>query len=162
MMVYSEWDRCCLFFNCPLTLCYLQFGIPIIYRCRLLSFFRLLVSLLSFVPTFLSLCPSFFLSFLFVSWAFPPEPSLVWYLFFPSFVSFFFFFLFFFYFCVVLCFLCGLCPRVESLFVVVTCDHGICISQDESIGTEFGCTGWLSEWKDRFNVTIIQYNTIVG
>ena len=25
------------------------------------------------------------------------------------------------YFCVVPCFLCGLCPRVESLFVVVTC-----------------------------------------
>ena len=79
------------FFNCPLTLCYLQFGIPIIYRCRLLPFFRLSVSLLSFVPTFPSLCPSFFLSFLFVSWAFPPEPSLVWYLF-----SFFCFFLFLF------------------------------------------------------------------
>ena len=32
----------------------------------------------SFVPTFPSLCPSFFLSFLFVYyWAFPPEPSLV-------------------------------------------------------------------------------------
>ena len=73
------------FFNCPLTLCYLQFSIPI-YRCRLLPFFRLLVSLLSFVPTFPSLCPSFFLSFLFVYWAFPPEPSLVWHLF-PSFVS---------------------------------------------------------------------------
>ena len=49
------------FFNCPLTLCYLQFGIPI-YSCRLLSFFRLLVFLLSFVPTFLSLSLSFFLS----------------------------------------------------------------------------------------------------
>ena len=98
------------FFNCPLTLCYLQFGIPI-YRCRLLSFFRLLVSLLSFVPAFLSFCPSFFLSFLFVFWAFPPEPSLVWYLF-PSFVLFlsFSFSSSFFYFCVVLCFLCGLCP----------------------------------------------------
>ena len=155
------------FFNCPLTLCYLQFGIPIIYRCRLLPFFRLSVSLLSFVPTFPSLCPSFFLSFfLFVSWAFPPEP--------PWFGTFLFFvFCFFlllsvsfsfsssFFFCVVLCFLCGLCPRVESLFVVVTCDHGICISQDESIGTEFGCTGWLSGKKYPFNVTIIQYNTII-
>ena len=59
--------------NNALTLCYLQFGIPI-YRCRLLPSFRLLVSLLSFVPPFPSLCPSFFLSFLFVSWAFPPEP----------------------------------------------------------------------------------------
>ena len=60
------------------------------------------------------------------------------------------------YFCVVLCFLCGLCPRVESLFVVVACDHGIGISRDESIGREFGCIGWLSGKKDRFNVTIIQ------
>ena len=75
------------FFDCKLTLCYLQFGIPI-YRCRLLSFFRLLVSLLSFVSAFLSFCP-FFLSFLFVYWAFPSEPSLVWYLFPSFFVSFF-------------------------------------------------------------------------
>ena len=61
--------------------------------------------------------------------------------------------------------LCGLCPRVvESLFVVVACDHGTCISQDESIGTEFGCTGWLSGKKDRFNVcddNTIQYNNTV-
>ena len=45
-------------------------------------------------------------------------------------------------------------------FFVVTCDHGICISRDESIGTEFGCTGWLSGKKDRFNVTIIHYSTV--
>ena len=101
-------------------------------------------------------------------------PNLAWFgTFFPSVVILFFFFfksnnnsrIFIFpllvYFCVVLCFLCGLCPRVESLFVVVACDHGICISQDESIGTEFGCTGWLSGKKDRFNVTIIQYSTIL-
>ena len=46
------------FSDCPLTLCSLQFGIPI-YRCRLLSFFRLLVSILSFAPAFLSFCLSY-------------------------------------------------------------------------------------------------------
>ena len=76
------------FFDCPLTLCYLQFGIPI-YRCRLLSFFRILVSLLSFVPAFLSFCPSFFLSFLFVYWAYS-LPNLPWFgTFFLIFVSLF-------------------------------------------------------------------------
>ena len=39
------------------------------------------------------------------------------------------------------------------LFVVVVCDHGTCISQEESMSTEFGCTGWLSDYKDRFHVT---------
>ena len=119
------------------------------------------LSVSTFLCSYLSLSLTFFLSvFLIRLLGFSSGTFLGLVPFFPSFVCFFFFFLFFFYFCVVLCFLCGLCPRVESLFVVVTCDHGICISQDESIGTEFGCTGWLSEWKDRFNVTIIQYNTI--
>ena len=49
------------FFDCPLTLCYLQFGTPI-SRCRLLSFFCLFVSLLSFVPALLSFCLSIGLS----------------------------------------------------------------------------------------------------
>ena len=114
------------------------------------------LSVSTFLCSYLSLSLSFFLSvFLIRLLGFSSGTFLGLVPFFPSFVSFFFFFLFFFYFCVVLCFLCGLCPRVESLFVVVTCDHGICISQDESIGTEFGCTGWLSGKKDRFNVTII-------
>jgi len=125
------------------------------------------LSVSTFLCSYLSLSLSFFLSvFLIRLLGFSSGTSLVWYLFVFCFCFFLllsvsFSFSSSFFFCVVLCFLCGLCPRVESLFVVVTCDHGICISQDESIGTEFGCTGWLSEWKDRFNVTIIQYNTIL-
>ena len=116
----------------------------------------------TFLCSYLSLSLPFFLSvFLIRLLGFSSGTFLGLVLFFPSFVCLFLFlFPLLFFFCVVLCFLCGLCPRVESLFVVVTCDHGICISQDESIGTEFGCTGWLSGKKDRFNVTIIQYNTI--
>ena len=110
------------------------------------------LSVSTFLCSYLSLSLSFFLSvFLirlllgFSSGTFLGLVPFFLFSFFPSFVSFFFFFLFFFfYFCVVLCFLYGLCPRVESLFVVVTCDHGICISQDESIGTEFGCMYWMA------------------
>ena len=104
------------FFDCPLTLCVLQFGIPI-YRRRLLSFFRLLVSLLFFVPTFLSLCPSSFFCRPYSSIVGLSSRT------FLGLVPFSFrcFCLFLFpllvYFCVVLCFLCGLCPRVESLFI---------------------------------------------
>ena len=101
-------------FNYPLTLFYLQIGIPI-YRCRLLSFFHLLVSLLPFVPAFLSL--SIFLSAFFIRLMGFPSRSFLGLVHF----SFFSFYLCIFhllvYFCAVLYFLCGLCSRVDRVSV---------------------------------------------
>lgn len=47
---------------------------------------------------------------------------------------------------------CGICLEVVD-YVVVACDNGICISQEESTNTDFGCTGWLSEENNWGNVT---------
>ena len=83
------------FFDCPFTLFYVQFGMPILYRCRLyrcrlLSFFvSFFLCFPLFLPFSLSFFPSFFLSYSSIWLTIPSRPFLVFFYISPSFLSFF-------------------------------------------------------------------------
>lgn len=106
-----------------------------VYRCRLLSSFRICVTQFSFVSD----VSSFFFFFFSFAMAYYFLRNLPWFIdtFFFLVRSFFFLFLFF-----VLCFRCGYCPPgVVSARCCGLRPQVILFSEEESISIERGCTG---------------------